>query len=428
MADVVGLIKTVISGLASLVTVNLTDWYNGTKDREQRERHHREDLEQAKKLQEAQQRALITQAFTQAFLQRRQEAEIYRRNRDLEDYPLGTRGSLNRLLPNDGHPAVLVSEVFTEHPDAFAVSLRPPLTALLAEIETKEGCIHQCSGALHQKTSGALSAIRGKLQALDICASEFYNRPAIVIYHEGGRHSLHSYALLWNFFPLNNYPASITIKVGDFYSDLESSVALRSALERLQSALAGSEEFAKAWQAIHLPVQSVRFVEELIVYSCLSVICAAMDAYRFLHSGQSPVLFKKYIERLSYADRYFPAYAQALLNMKVVASRGIATPALLQSNFFSWLKSELLLFEDSEYQFKAEEQVNGDVSLKVIVGSPFAVLIWIPRDFRNKAPQAFWYDGANLVPYKVPASVWAEQIHLVDIVNVISSDALGGHQ
>src|SRR5260221_290352 len=319
----VSLIKIAVGGLACLVSVNLTTWYNYASGQAQKEQQYLENLEKITNAQGDQQRSFFNRAFVLAYLQQHQIVEVHGRDGALGVYPLGTRGELCRLHLNDGDPAVLVSKIFAEGIDLSSISLYRPLTADLIGVELKGKCIHQYNGALREQSTGKRYYITSKIQALDICASEFPCCPAIIIYHEGDQHSLRSYALLWNFFSLHEKPAFISIKIGHFYFELEPSTTLDVPLERLRSSLVGTEAFNEAWEAVRLPGQNPCFCEEFLTYTCRSVIYSALDAYRYLQLDCPPVLFKQYVECLPYVDRFFPAYWLALVHMELASGRGI---------------------------------------------------------------------------------------------------------
>lgn len=425
-STIVRLIKIAVGGLASLVSIDIISWYNSKQEREQNEKQHKENIALQKRLLELQQGADLNRDFVNGFLRYHDEVQLYEYKKASDSYPLGVPGELGKMLESDSFPAILVSEIFSDYSDLPTISIRPYLSGLLSNIEIQDGYIHECSGALKLTPKGQLSTITGKFQALNVCMNEFQNRPAIIIYHERGPRSLHSYALLWNFFSIkSSTPSWMQIKVGDFVFDTDSDDQIDKAVDSLQKALYGKQFFLKAWQNIRLPAKSNLFIEEFITHTCLSVICASIDAYFYLTTQKPPSLFNNYVSDLPYTSPFFSSYAQSLLLMKAYIEKD-ATETVIPSHgdLFNWLQSEIDPIYDSGYTIEAEELSSGEIAMKVKIDSHNAVLVWIPREFRSRPPKPFWFNGHEIQPYEISFVEWSRGPHLADIVEAIKADNL----
>lgn len=386
---------------------NLTRLYSGHRDREQRDAHFRARL--------VFEQGLHTQANKS-----REDSE--RRARLLENYPLADIGALARMLPDDGLPAILVSDPFMNTPGVGNLSVRAHLTGLLAEVESAQGCIHECSGALTMTSSGLLSPITGKLQALDICANEFYNRPAIVIYHEGDEHALHSYVLLWNFFLDRRGITWDRVRLCDV--DMDQTQVTRSgvALSPPHTLSPEAEMGGRQEQ-----IRKGHVLAKVVAQTGFAAVMAILDAHRYLSEELHPSLFR-YVQDLPDAESYQNTYVRFLNRMGRLASRERGQVHAL-SPFLAWLESEFRLIHDAGYPMKAEELPGGNVALLVGQQRKGHVALWISRKFREVPPKVFWYDGIRYTHYAISTEDWVaalENMHLAEIVEKIITDASGG--
>ena len=113
-------------------------------------------------------------------------------------YPLPYPGYLAEKLTEDRLPAVMINDVCWSgrEPDENWVSLWKPLHEVVLEAAR----VGLCTDASIIHPSVTLGPpIYHALQALDLCTSEFPERPAIIVFHTGDTIRVDTYALLWRF-------------------------------------------------------------------------------------------------------------------------------------------------------------------------------------------------------------------------------------
>ncbi len=368
---------------------NLSSLYTGYKDRQQRESHFGARLVFEHKLAKEQ-------------LKRREA--LGKSERRVSAYPLPDYGHLANLMPDDGLPAVLVSEIHNGSSKPSKLSVKPLITSILTEIEEGHKLLHECSGALKSR-----NVIEGKFQALELCVNEFYNRPAIIIYHESDHHSLHSYALLWNLFPWKRGIAWDQLKI----ADIELTRRTSSEVENISGEAVYPQKRTNSEQN--------SAVRGFITDACLSATCSIVDAYHALQ-GNSATLFHEFVQPLDYVDSHYEIYVRFLTYMTHMAAGQSKPNIYMLSPFMLWLEDELRLLRDAGYPFAAEEQPGGSIAMLVDIGSSSKVALWLSRSFQAVPPKVFLLSPhGEASSYDIDSESWSFGPHILDIVRAVAA-------
>lgn len=369
----------------------LTNIHEGYKTRQQREKHFHARLVFEHRL---------------AAAQRKNIEEASKTQRRLQSYPLSDYGYLAELLPDDGLPAILVSEINNRSLKLASPTIKPFVTAALARISETSRTFHDCSGSFKSKSS----TIEGKFHALELCVNEFFNRPAFVVYHESDGAAVYSYMLVWNIFPKGSGITWDQVRIAEIRLSQEGDSL------RTRDASHASLEQDRDNQLDDTDLKG----------ACLLAICAALDGYSAFQNMNPDFLLQKVLSEAPGGSGFQHEAYLNILKYIVAVENGEVEPYVYSlSPFLLWLEDEFHILYSAGYDFSAQEQPGGSVTVIVDIGLSRTVAFWLSRDFRANPPKVFLSESnGQSSQYELDSETWSFAPHLRDIAKAIRASCL----